>query len=300
MIRRLALDGVDPVATLAPLTWTPGDTTRRRLPDGLVRAVHTPAGPGTVELRWRADGEVTVTAWGEGAEWLLDRSPHWLGLHDDTSNFAGTDHPTVRQAWRTRQGLRLAATGLVWSELVPTILAQRVTSHDAGRAFARLCRAHGEAAPGPHELILAPAPAVIARLRYHDFHRFDVERRRADALIAAARHAIRLEEVAAMERAAALQRLLAVPGLGPWTATSVITVAHGDPDVVLRGDFWLPSLVTYNLTGDPSFHRDDDRALGLLAPFVGHRWRVCRLLLAAGSSPPRRAPRPRAQRIAHL
>jgi hypothetical protein len=35
----------------------------------------------------------------------------------------------------------------------------------------------------------------------------------------------------------------------------------------------------------------DERMLELLEPYAGHRGRVCRLIVAAGIGPPRRAPR---------
>ena len=81
-------------------------------------------------------------------------------------------------------------------------------------------RAYGEAAPGLHRglgLRLPPRPDTIAALTYPVLHRFDIERRRADALVLAARRSARLEEAAAMPIEERLQRL---PGLGAWTATS--------------------------------------------------------------------------------
>ncbi len=45
-------------------------------------------------------------------------------------------------------------------------------------------------------------------------------------------------------------RLSALPGLGMWTATSVITATHGDPDTVVLRDYGLPTMVNYAFTGD--------------------------------------------------
>ncbi|MFI9163256.1 hypothetical protein [Kitasatospora aureofaciens] len=40
------------------------------------RAFRTPCGRGTLHVTARpADGEVVATAWGEGADWLLERLP---------------------------------------------------------------------------------------------------------------------------------------------------------------------------------------------------------------------------------
>jgi 3-methyladenine DNA glycosylase/8-oxoguanine DNA glycosylase len=54
----------------------------------------------------------------------------------------------------------------------------------------------------------------------------------------------------------------------------------GDPDAVPTGDLHLPHQVGWALAGEP--RADDARMLDLLAPFAGHRFRLLRLLLAAG------------------
>jgi 3-methyladenine DNA glycosylase/8-oxoguanine DNA glycosylase len=91
------------------------------------------------------------------------------------------------------------------------------------------------------------------------------------------------------EPSEARRRLVAVPGIGPWTAAEVALVALGDPDAVPVGDAHLPADVTYALTG--AAVDDDDAMLDALAPFAGQRARVLRLLAAAGIHAPRRGPR---------
>jgi 3-methyladenine DNA glycosylase/8-oxoguanine DNA glycosylase len=147
--------------------------------------------------------------------------------------------------------------------------------------------------------MLPPSPEVLRTKSYVDFHRLDMERRRADAVRVAARHAARLEEAAAMPVDLAVARLQALPGLGAWTATTVAAAALADPDTVVLGDFWMPTIVRHALTGDRSWCNDDAQMLELLEPFAGHRWRVVTLLAAAGFQPARRAPRRERQRIAH-
>jgi 3-methyladenine DNA glycosylase/8-oxoguanine DNA glycosylase len=98
----------------------------------------------------------------------------------------------------------------------------------------------------------------------------------------------------------ARRRLQALPGLGPWTAAEVALVALGDADAVPVGDYHLPSIVSWSLTGEAD--GDDDRMLELLDPYRGHRGRVIRLLVAAGGTlrPARRAPRAPLRSIAAL
>jgi 3-methyladenine DNA glycosylase/8-oxoguanine DNA glycosylase len=289
--RSLRLRGVDPDATLRPLMT--GPTARRRGRE-CARAARTPTGPGTIHFGWTTDGTVTAAAWGPGAEWLLTAAPRWLGLHDDLDGFDASRHPLVSRLAHAHRGLRLGASGLIWQEVGPTIVAQRITSGEAARQWSALVWAFGEPAPGPRRglgLRLPPAPDAIAGLTYHALHGFDVERRRADALLQAARHAARLEEAATMPIEDALRRLSALPGLGAWTATSVASVAHGHADVVVLRDYGIPSIVTWTLAGERV--GDDDRMLELLEPFAGHRWRVVRLLMLAGTRPPRHGPRHR-------
>ena len=76
-----------------------------------------------------------------------------------------------------------------------------------------------------------------------------VDLRRQRALRAAATVASRLEECTEMPPEAALARLRVVPGIGVWTAAEVAQRALGDADAVSVGDYHIPSLVGWALTG---------------------------------------------------
>lgn len=293
--RVLQCSGIDLRSTLRPIGTYSLDPTTRWTATSFTKAVLTPDGPGTMRLTWDRSGTTTAEAWGRGSDWLVDRAPHWVGLHDDVAGFDPTGHPTIAEWARRHAGIRLPAAGVVWQELLLVLLGQRVTTEEAVRSWARMVYAWGDVAPGPCELRLPPTPEVVASKTYVDLHRFNVERRRADAILLAARRANRLEEAATMLPADARVRLSALPGLGSWTATSVITATHGDPDTVVLRDYWLPTLVNYAFTGDVRrLSADDggDEIMGRhLAPWAGHRQRVVRLLYAAGVSVPRRGPR---------
>jgi len=75
-------------------------------------------------------------------------------------------------------------------------------------------------------------------------------------------------------------------------------VALGDPDAVAVGDFHLKHIMCWLLAREP--RGTDERMLELLAPYAGHRGRVCRLAVVAGVTIPRRGPGRRTPRIAHL
>jgi 3-methyladenine DNA glycosylase/8-oxoguanine DNA glycosylase len=180
--------------------------------------------------------------------------------------------------------------------LVPAILSQRVTGFEAKRSYRQLVERWGERAPGPAGLTLPPAPGVVAELGYYDLHVVGVEKQRADTLKRACAHATRLEAAGALPSAALRARLEAIPGIGPWTSAEVSRLALGDADAVSVGDFHLKNLVAHSLAGEP--RGTDDRMLELLAPFAGHRGRVCVLIESAGISAPRYGPRTRIEPIA--
>ena len=252
-----------------------------------MRASWTPEGPATLHVRITGQ-QAAATAWGPGAAWVLDHADGLLGAHDRLDGFAPT-HPALARALHHAPGLRVARSGRVADLLVPTVLAQKVTGLQAARAWLGLIRTFGEPAPHAPELRLPPAPAVLAAQPYWAFHRFGVERRRAETLVRACRRIDRLEEAVDMPREEALRRLTALPGLGVWTANRVMRMAMGDPDAVEVGDYHVPDLVAWNLAGEA--RGDDARMLDLLAPYAGHRGRVVMLLAVAGQRPPRFGPR---------
>ncbi len=274
--------------TLAPLRHGPADPTWRIDPDGSWwRATRTPDGPATLRLRQDA-GAIRVEAWGPGAERALARAPELLGARDSLEGFDPPPGP-VRELHRRLPGLRVPRSGAVLEAAVPAVLEQRVPAEEAHRAYRGLVRALGEPAPGPARLLLPPAPAALAALPSFRYHRAGVEGRRAAVIGNLAARAARLEEAAEMALPEARARLVAFPGLGPWTAARVAYAALGDADAVPTGDFHLPHAVAWFLAGRP--RGDDDLMLELLEPYAGHRGRVLRLLVAAGLRAPRFGPR---------
>jgi 3-methyladenine DNA glycosylase/8-oxoguanine DNA glycosylase len=282
----VSANGIDLASSFAVLTMLPGDPTLRLEPGRLRRATLTPDGPGTLDIQWSADHTTArVAAHGPGADWLRDRVTGLLGCDDDPATFDPT-HPVVRRHWRRRAGLRVIRTGTVWHDLTWWIVQQRVTRQDAAHQWQRLVRAHGRPAPGHDDLHMPPPPEVVARLPLHEFHRLGIERRRAQHLISAARHADRLAGLADRPFAEAEPVLRAVDGIGPWTTSGLGAVTWGEADTVIVGDSGIPSMVTWMLEGER--RGDDTRMLELLEPFRPHRYRIIQLAFHEGVRPPRR------------
>jgi 3-methyladenine DNA glycosylase/8-oxoguanine DNA glycosylase len=293
-VRFRSSEAVDVGRTLGVHQHGGGDPTTIVSPTEVWLARRTPEGPATLRVSAVADG-VDAEAWGPGRDWFLAGVPDLLGF-DDNRDAVVPVHPAVADAMRRFPGTRLSRSRLVLAALVAAVLAHRVTSIEARRAWIGVCRSLGEPAPGPVRLVLPPDPARLAATPYWWFHRFGVDRRRASTIRRAAARADRVEECVSLPFAAARRRLLTFPGVGPWTVGTVAGPALGDPDAVVVGDYHLPHFVTWVLAGERV--GSDDRMLELLAPYDGQRGRVQRLLVLAHAGPPRRAPRPRIQPVA--
>ena len=284
---------IDLALTLAPIAHGRGDPTIRFGPDGFWRATRTLEGPATIRVRSAPDG-VAVAAWGPGAAAAVAEAADLVGAYDDPGQLV-PHHRLVADLARRLPGLRLPRTNRPFEALLPAICEQKVAGVDARASYRGIVAAFGEPAPGPVPLRLAPWPEVLAAQPYFAFHRFGLERRRADLIRAAARLAPRLERATPAE---AYARMGAVPGIGPWTLAEVGRIAFGDPDAVSVGDYHLPSLVAWALAREP--RADDARMLELLEPYRGQRGRVQRLLEASGIRAPRYGPRMAPQRIAGI
>ncbi len=258
----------------------------------MVRATFTPDGPGTLRLRWRNDGgEVEATGWGPGAGWLVGRAPAMLGLTDAPHRFEA-GHPLVLRAQHLHPPVRIGASGTLYHELLPTILAQRITAREAVHQWRLLCLKLSTPAPGPFTgLLLPPAPERLARMPTWWFHPLGVERSRAGTLVEVARHVSKLVAWAEHPSAEAGRLLALLAGIGEWTVGMVLASALGEPDAIAVGDFHLKNQVAWNLAGEP--RGSDERMLELLEPYRGHRGRVVRLLHLEGTTAPKFGPRQR-------
>ncbi len=237
------------------------------------------------------DADLRVRAWGPGADWLVAQVPAMSGEHDPGHYFHSA-HPVLERAQLNHPRMRMGASGVLYHELLPTVLGQRVTAGEALGQWRRLVHHLGSPAPGPCDgLFLPPQPEVLAGHPAWWFHPLGIEAKRAEALREVARHPQKLFEWAHLPPTEAATKLALLPGIGQWTVGSALGTALGDPDSVAVGDYHLKNLVVHAFTGRA--RGTDEEMLALLAPFAGQRGRVVRLLQLDGHTPPAFGPRRR-------
>jgi len=269
-----------------------GDPTFRRDPDGARwRGIRTPQGASTLRLAPGPDGStVEATAWGPGADWVLDAVPDMFGERDDLTGFVA-HHRLVAEAARRFSGWRVPRSGLVLEALVPSIIEQKVAGREAFGSYRALIHRYGERAPGPggaQGLWVAPSAPTWSRIPSWQWLKAGVDPARSGTAVRAAQAAGRLEACVDLAPGDAARRLRAVQGVGIWTAAEVRHTALGDGDAVSFGDYHVAKDIGWALTGSEV---DDDGLAELLEPYAGHRYRVQRLLELAGAMRPRRGPR---------
>lgn len=265
--------------------------TQRVAEGGMWRSSRTPDGPATIRMSI-ADRGLSVDAWGDGTDWVMDRIEMLTGAADDGGSVVA-HHEQLVPHLKAARGMRLPAVGVMVEVLIPVILAQKVTGILAGRNYRGLIRRYGGPAPGPLDLPLPPDPARLAVLPYYDYHPLGIEQKRASIVQRVCREADRLQRAADADLEAARATLLGLRGIGQWTVGRTMLVVQADPDAVPIGDYHVPNSVTWALAGEP--RGTDERMMELLEPYTGQRGRVARIIERfAGHAPkygPKKAPR---------
>jgi 3-methyladenine DNA glycosylase/8-oxoguanine DNA glycosylase len=286
--------------TLAPLRRGPRDPCFRLPGDGTIwRTSLLATGPVTARISRAAPNAAQCVAWGSGAQEFIEALPAMLGAEDDASDFVPRD-PTVAAAHQRLPHLRLGRTGLVLEALIPAIIEQRVPGADSFRSWRLLVSKYGTPAPGPAPagMRVPPSAEVWRHIPSWEFHRANVDPRRAQAVVSCARRAASLERLVSRPAEQARQALTSLPGVGEWTAAETAQRAFGDADAVSVGDYHIPKMIGWTLLGRPV---DDAVMLELLEPMRPHRHRVVRLLEASGLAyEPRRGARLPVQHISQL
>jgi len=205
------------------------------------RSLRLPRGPGVVELAMEADG-LGCRLWLEDVRDAAPAEQRCRRLLDlDADPVAVVEHlgpdPLIGPLVRAAPGLRVPGSVDGAELAVRAILGQQISVPAARTAAARLLAEHGEALSRPRGAVTAlfPAPDVLGAL---EPALLPMPRARAAALVGLCRALaggdLRLD--AGADREESRRRLMALPGIGPWTAGYVAMRALGDPDVFLAED----------------------------------------------------------------
>ena len=219
-------------------------------PDWYERTLALPHGPGRVRLSFPFDDPVDATrsvrcllvvddlrdvgAAVERCRRLLDADCDPLAVDDELAG-----DPWMGALVRARPGLRVPGSVDGDEIAVRAVLGQQISLPGAISLGAKLVQRYGERASsdpsydGPGRLF--PSAGTMAEV---DPAELPMPRARASALVglcrALAREDVRLDR--SMDRGDVQTRLLALPGIGPWTAGYLAMRALGDPDVFLPTD----------------------------------------------------------------
>lgn len=257
------------------------------------RATFTPLGPGTLRIINPLGNAPEFEGFGPGADWLVRHGSELLGSHDIIPTIDPV-HESVRKAQRKHGQLRIGRSLSPYHELLPAVLGQRVTAVEALRQWRDIVHAYGDMAPGPiPSLRLPPTPQSLSNLPYYEFHKFGIEKKRADTIIAVARHSDWLLRTSFedMNPSQATMELQKIPGVGIWTASVAGGLAFGDADALQVGDFHVKNTAAWALCG--RIRGTDEEMVAEMKPYAGNRHRVMRWLELDGWRAPARGPRRR-------
>jgi AraC family transcriptional regulator of adaptative response / DNA-3-methyladenine glycosylase II len=215
--------------------------------DGVYRRSIALAGEsGVIEARFAPGAREVVLTLPAGlarhASRVVARARRLFDLDADPAPIAAQlrADPALAAKLARHAGLRVPGAWSGFELAVRAILGQQVTVAGARTLAGRLVDAFGEtlAAPDGGVAKLFPSAAALATA---DLARVGLPRARAAALAALARAvaegALDLEGGLAPE--VARERLLALPGIGPWTAEYVALRALGEPDAFPASDLGL-------------------------------------------------------------
>src|SRR3954451_5029438 len=216
------------------------------------RVLDLPHGPAVVQLSPAPGGGAGVTARLKLAELrdlgaAVTRCRRMLDLDADPAavdDVLGAD-PALAALVRAAPGRRVPASPDADELAIRAVLGQQVSVAGARTLTARVVAAAGAPLPEPVGTLshAFPRPAALAEADLSAIGLTGTRRRTVHALTAAvAGGDIALDPGA--DRDEARRALLAVPGIGPWTAALVGLRGLADPDVWLPGDLALRRSLT--------------------------------------------------------
>jgi AraC family transcriptional regulator of adaptative response / DNA-3-methyladenine glycosylase II len=148
--------------------------------------------------------------------------------------------PLLRESVAKNPGLRVPGAFDGFELAVRAILGQQITVKGATTLAGRFADSLGERieTPFPELTRLSPRASRVARVRVDDLAKLGILRSRSKSIIALARAfesgALNLDAAASPETD--IEKLVQLPGIGPWTAHYIAMRASRWPDALPAGD----------------------------------------------------------------
>jgi AraC family transcriptional regulator of adaptative response / DNA-3-methyladenine glycosylase II len=242
----------------------PGLESYSESPDGspatYARVLRLPGGPGTVAIRPAPDAvgydaRLQLTRAGDRAV-ALAQVRRLLDLDADPGPAARhlAADPVIGPSLGARPGLRMAGSVDHVETLVRTVIGQQISLAGARTVTGQVVAALGQ--PLPAQLAtdgLSAAFPTAAALAAAEPEHLPMPRARGRSLVAIGRAMLVQGEQLAAGSTATRDALLALPGVGPWTADYLALRVARDPDVFLPTDLAVRrALERHGLAGDPA------------------------------------------------
>jgi AraC family transcriptional regulator of adaptative response / DNA-3-methyladenine glycosylase II len=173
---------------------------------------------------------------------LLGRLRHLLDLSARPDVIAGhlMQDPLLAGGVAAHPGLRVPGAFDGFELAVRAILGQQVTVRAATTVAGRFAEAFGDPLATPHPELrrLAPTPHRVSQLAVGDIASLGIIQARARSIIAVAQEVAsgRLRLEAGADPDATMKQLMALPGVGSWTAQYIAMRALRWPDAFPSGD----------------------------------------------------------------
>jgi DNA-3-methyladenine glycosylase II len=186
----------------------------------------------------------------------------YLGEPFDLGSFAAfaATEPVLSKLAQGLRGFRPPLAPDPFESLVTSITAQQISLHAAFAVRNRLIQAFGQAFEHAYAF---PTRERMAAAEPGDLLPLGFSRRKADYVVGLARSELDLEGLAGVPDDEVKARLVALPGIGEWTADWFLARHLARPDAWPHGDLGLRKAVLH------FYGEEDTRAAG--DRFPGHR-----------------------------
>lgn len=150
---------------------------------------------------------------------------------------------TLKPIVKDMPGLRVPGCVDGFELALRAVLGQQISVKAATTIFGRFVQAFGKKINTPYDNLsrLAPRPEIIAKQSRETIISLGLTKKRAETVLALAQAIVNkdLDLTMGVDAREAEEKLLAIPGIGPWTAQYIAIRAFADADALPHSDLGL-------------------------------------------------------------